>query len=107
MDEHRHRQLEVRARIIKAMAHPTRLFIVEELAKGPLCVSELTGMIGADVSTVSKHLSILSNAGILSHEKRGNQVFYRLQTPCILKFFGCVEAVIESSVEETANMLND
>lgn len=86
--------LESRARIIKAMGHPTRLFMVEELARGERCVCELTDMVGDDISTVSKHLSILRNAGIVSDEKRGNQVFYSLRVPCILKFISCVEAVL-------------
>ena len=42
---------EVRAKIIKAMAHPSRLFIVDELSKRDRCVCELTKMIGADVGT--------------------------------------------------------
>ncbi len=89
-------QLLARTRVIKALSHPTRLFIVEELEKGERCVCELTAMIGADVSTVSKHLSILRQAGILEDDKRGNQVFYRLKVPCILNFFGCVESVLHS-----------
>ena len=82
-----------RARIIKALAHPVRLFFVEELARQERCVCELTEMVGFDISTVSKHLSVLKNAGIVIDDKRGNQVFYRLVTPCILNFFGCIEAV--------------
>ncbi len=56
---------------------------------------ELTEMVGADISTVSKHLSILKNAGIIIDDKRGNQVYYRLRVPCILDFFRCIESVIE------------
>ena len=56
---------------------------------------DLTEKIGADVSTVSKHLSVLKGAGIVRDDKRGVQVFYRLRVPCILNFFGCVEAVLE------------
>ncbi len=56
---------------------------------------ELTEKIGADISTVSKHLAILKKVGIIGDEKRGNQVFYRLKVPCILDFFRCVESVIE------------
>jgi ArsR family transcriptional regulator len=54
-------------------------------------------MIGADISTVSKHLSVLKQAGILSDEKRGLQVWYTLKVPCILNFFGCVEDVLKSN----------
>ena len=88
-------KLEARAKVMKALAHPTRLFIVDELSRGERCVRDLTEKIGADVSTVSKHLSVLKRAGIVHDDKRGVQVFYRLRVPCILNFFGCVEAVLE------------
>ncbi len=86
---------EARARVIRALAHPSRLLIVDELAKGERCVCELTELVGSDISTVSKHLSVMKKAGIVRDDKRGLQVFYRLCCPCILKFFDCVEAVIE------------
>ena len=81
------------ARIIKALAHPTRLFIVDELSRGERCVCELKDMIGVEMPTVSRHLGVLKGAGILEDEKRGLQVFYRLRVPCVLNFFKCVEAV--------------
>ena len=88
-------QMEDRARVMKALAHPSRLFIVDELSNGERCVCELTEMIGADVSTVSKHLALLKQAGVVLDERRGQQVFYRLRVPCILNFLGCVEAVLD------------
>jgi len=94
-----------RARIVKALAHPTRLFIVDELAKGERCVCELTAMVGADISTVSKHLSLLKAAGIIVDEKRGTQVFYSLRVGCVLKFFDCVEAVMRSVAKEDQETL--
>ena len=92
--------LEARAKVMKALAHPTRLFIVDELSRGERCVCELTDLIDADVSTVSKHLSVLKVAGVVRDDKRGAQVFYRLRVPCILNFFGCVEAVLQEAVRE-------
>jgi DNA-binding transcriptional ArsR family regulator len=100
MDKRTQARFEARAEIIKAMAHPTRLFIVDELSRQERCVCELTEMIGADVSTVSKHLSVLKTAGILEDEKRGSQVFYRLKMPCVLKFFSCVETVLNLRAKE-------
>lgn len=97
VEQERKKHLQARAQVLKAMAHPTRLFIIEELEKEERCVCDLTEQIGADVSTVSKHLSVLKQAGIVIDDKRGNQVFYRLRVPCILNFFGCVESVLESS----------
>jgi len=87
------RRYAAKARVIKSLAHPTRLFLVEELAKGERYVCELRDMIGADISTVSKHLAILKAAGIVADDKRGLQVFYRLETACVLGFFDCVQQV--------------
>jgi ArsR family transcriptional regulator len=100
VDEKTQARFEARARIIKAMAHPTRLFMVDELAKGERCVCELTEMVGADMSTVSKHLAILKGAGIVADERRGNQVFYSLRVPCVLHFFDCVETVMRRNAEQ-------
>ena len=94
--------MECRAKVMKALAHPSRLFIVDELSRGERCVCELTEMIGADVSTVSKHLAVLREAGLVLDERRGVQIFYRLRVPCILNFFGCVEAVLEETARERA-----
>ena len=105
MNEKSRLQLHARARIIKALAHPTRLFVVDELSKGERCVCELTEMIGSDISTVSKHLSVLKHAGILEDEKRGVQVWYRLRVPCILNFFGCVEDVLKSNVTQARRVM--
>jgi len=99
MDPKIQARLEHRARILKALAHPTRLFIVDELSRAERCVCELTEMIGADVSTVSRHLSILKNAGILQDEKRGLQVFYSLRISCLPGFFGCVEDVLKVNAQ--------
>lgn len=96
IDKKTQARYEARAEIIRAMGHPTRLFMVDELSRGERCVCELTEMVGADVSTVSKHLSVLKNAGIVADEKRGSQVFYTLVMPCVLNFFSCVETVLRS-----------
>lgn len=84
---------KAQARIMKALAHPTRLFIVNELSRGERCVCELTDMIGVEMPTVSRHLSQLKNAGIVDDDKRGAQVFYRLRAPCVMNFFKCVSEV--------------
>ena len=96
---------EARARIIKAMSHPTRLFMVDELSRGERCVCELTEMVGDDISTISKHLSILRGAGIVADEKRGTQVFYSLRVPCVLNFFSCVESVLKTNAKEQAALV--
>ncbi len=96
---------DARARIMKALAHPTRLFIVDELSGGERCVQELTELIGADMSTVSKHLSLLKGAGLVEDDKRGTQVYYRLKATCVLNFFGCLESVMQINAREHLRML--
>ena len=84
---------KTQARIIKALAHPTRLFLVDELSRGERCVNDLTARIGAGMPTVSRHLSQLKAAGIVDDEKRGAHVFYRLRSVCVRDFFKCINAV--------------
>lgn len=96
---------EARAKILKAMAHPSRLLVIEELQKKERCVNELTDMVGADTSTVSKHLTVLKNAGLVADEKRGNSIYYRLRVPCIMDFMGCVENVLSENAREHAHIL--
>jgi ArsR family transcriptional regulator len=97
---------EARARVFKALAHPTRLWITEQLAEEERCVCSLVEPLGADFSTVSKHLSILKEAGIVIDEKRGKQVFYSLRVPCVLNFMRCVEDVIENRIREQVSCLS-
>lgn len=87
--------LEARAEFFKAMGHPTRLAIVDMLVNGERCVCEIKENIDADVSTISRHLSLLRTVGILSSVKRGNKVFFSLECPCIMSFYSCVETVIQ------------
>jgi ArsR family transcriptional regulator len=89
-----------RAHVLKALAHPARLFMIEELGKKPYCVCELTEMVGLDVSTVSKHLSLLKNAGLVKDEKKGKQVYYSLRMRCVLNFLDCVEAVLREQARD-------
>lgn len=106
MDEKTLAKYEARARIVKAMAHPARLLIVDELGKnGERCVCELTELIGSDMSTVSRHLTQLKRAGVIVDEKRGQMVFYRLRVSCVLDFFDCIESVIKCQVRDQQQLL--
>ena len=86
--------LNTRALIFKALGHPTRLAIVDLLADAERCVCDINDHFPADLSTVSRHLADLREVGLLARDKRGNQVLYRLECPCITTFYGCLEKVI-------------
>ena len=100
-------RLEARARVLKALAHPTRLFLIEALSETRHCVNDLTEMVGADTSTVSKHLSILRDAGLIRDEKHGKQVFDTLRIPCALNFLDCVEAVLRERARDGLAVVDD
>ncbi len=105
MDGKRKSYLEAKSRVLKALGHPTRLLIAEELGQSERCVCEFVDMTGVDYSTISRHLTVMKQAGLIEDEKRGKQVFYRLRVPCVLNFMECVEEVIRSGAEEQINML--
>ena len=97
---------EARAKIIKALAHPARLFIVDELSRGvERCVCELTEMVGVEMSTVSRHLTVLKNVGLVEDEKRGAQVYYRIRCGCVPDFFDCVESVMKCNRRDQRKLL--
>lgn len=91
--------LRSQAQVFKALGHPARLQMAMALADGEQCVCELTELVGLDMSTISKHLSVLTAAGVLVSDKRANKVFYRLRTPCVTKVFTCLQ-----DAQNTANM---
>jgi ArsR family transcriptional regulator len=69
---------------------------VETLERGECCVCEFVNQIGSDFSTVSKHLTVLKDAGIVEDDKRGQMVYYRLKVPCLLRFMDCIDNVCEA-----------
>ena len=85
------------------MANATRLVIVDTLSGGDRTVGELTDIVNLDISTVSRHLLVLRNAGIVSGRRDGNSIIYHLRTPCVLNFMSCVEKVIAHESEEPDN----
>lgn len=82
------------ARIHKALANEARLLIVDRLTGCECSVGELASAVALEMSTVSKHLSILLSCGIVDNRKEGNVVLYRLLTPCILDMFSCCNQVL-------------
>ncbi|MFP4285939.1 MAG: ArsR/SmtB family transcription factor, partial [Desulfovermiculus sp.] len=65
-----------------------------------------TEMVGADVSTVSKHLSLLKESGLVEYDKRGTQIFYSLAAPCVLNFFDCLEALLHNQMHKQLAWMN-
>lgn len=105
MDKKTQELYKAKAHILKALGHPTRLWMAEQLSQGERCVCEFVKEIDADFSTVSKHLNILKQAGIVEDEKRGLNVYYKLKVPCILNSMRCVEAVLASQLQSQKDLM--
>jgi len=67
--------------ILKALAHPTRIAIVERLLEGEQTAGEIFSLFSFDISTVSRHLSVLKNAGLISNRREGASLIYNIATP--------------------------
>lgn len=91
--------LKQEARVLRALASEPRLRIIRRLAQGECCVCDLVDLIGGDQSTVSKHLALLRDTGIVEGDRRGQHVYYRLLTPCVLSFLSCATAVLRERRE--------
>ena len=74
--------------------------MLDALAEGEMCVCDLTKLVGADQSTVSKHLAVLKNAGIVDDRKDGVMTFYRVKIRCLQGFWGCIESVLKQNLKE-------
>jgi len=102
------RELEhyrMKAEVLKAMAHPLRLAMVEFLKDRERCVCEIVEHLGAGQPNISRHLALMVRAGVLSNRKEGLKVFYRVRTPCVLYFLSCVDGVIRARVKRTRALL--
>jgi len=93
------------AGIVKALAHPIRIAILDFLEGGPQCVCDIAKHVGSERSNVSRHLSVMVNAGILDCHKTGLKVNYRLKCPCILDFFSCISGVFKEQAKENSQLL--
>lgn len=69
----------------KALGEPMRLRILQTVCKKPLTVGEIVAAVGATQANVSKHLSLLAAAGILTREKDGQCVYYSMKDQLAVK----------------------
>jgi len=92
-----------RAGTLKALAHPSRLLMLEALVEGERCVCDLRQLVGLDLSTVSKHLSLLREAGLVTDERRGSRVYYRLCCPAASKLLEALAGPLDELARRRAH----
>jgi len=96
---------EKQAEIAKAIAHPLRIAVVNFLKDGEQCVCDIAQYVGSERSNVSRHLSVMVNAGLLEYRKEGLKVIYRLKCACIVDFFSCVSRVLKQQAKDNERLL--
>ncbi len=92
------------ADILKAIAHPLRLEILDNLKKDPMYVQQIAAKVNSERSNVSRHLAVMVNAGILNYVRSGKNVVYELKTPCILNSLDCAAGVIKENKKTTKSL---
>ena len=96
---------EKQAGIVKAIAHPLRIAVLDFLKDGEQCVFDIAQHLGSERSNVSRHLSVMISAGVLEHRKEGLKVIYKLKTPCIVQFLSCATGVLKQQAKENEKLL--
>lgn len=94
-----------KAGVFQALAHPTRVAIVEYLNEGEQSVGELCKKVGVEQANASQHLAILRNKHIVQTRKTGNQIFYRLRDPAFGKVLTALREYFLAHVTETLELL--
>ncbi len=102
---HEKERLTLKAEVFKAMGHPLRLGVIEFLQNGEMCVCDIVAHVGTEISNVSKHLSILKKAGIVTDRRDGLKIMYSLTMSCASDFARCVEGVVIKRIEDQRSVM--
>jgi DNA-binding transcriptional ArsR family regulator len=96
-----------KADIFQALAHPTRIAIVELLANGELSAGELMAKLGMEQANISQHLAVLRAKQIVVNRKVGNQVFYSVRDPIIIKVLALMRRYFQKNLKGALELLNE
>ena len=98
---------EYKANVFQALAHPTRIAILEALRDGELAAGAIQEQLGIEQANLSQHLSILRSRQIVAHRKEGNQVFYSLRNPVLVEVLGMMRRYFQAHLSEARQMLGE
>jgi DNA-binding transcriptional ArsR family regulator len=98
---------EYKAGIFQALAHPTRIAILEVLRNGELSTRAIQDELGVEQANLSQHLAILRSRMIVAHRKEGNQVFYSVQNRVLIRVLDLMRQYYQANLSESVKMLNE
>src|SRR6266571_5719692 len=96
-----------KAEIFHALAHPTRIAIVEALRDGEMSAGQLIEQLGLEQANASQHLSVLRGKQIVASRKEGNQVFYSLRDPVLIEVLDILKRYFYSHLSQTMSMMKE
>lgn len=99
--------IELRAEILKALAQPTRLKIIDFLRDGERCVCEIFPAIDEEQSNTSRHLSMMLSAGVLSRRKDGLKIYYKIKQPEVLQIDDIVTQIVKQEISVRHDLLKN
>lgn len=98
---------QFKANIFQALAHPTRIAIIEVLRDGELPAGAIIERLGLEQANASQHLAILRAKQIVNSRKEGNQVFYSVRDPLLIEVLDIMRRYFQAHVEEAMTMLRE
>ncbi len=98
---------EYKASIFQALAHPTRIAIVEVLREGEISARAIQEKLGIEQANLSQHLAILRSREIVAHRKEGNQVFYSLRNRVLIKVLDMMRQYYQANLSDAVQMLKE
>jgi DNA-binding transcriptional ArsR family regulator len=96
-----------KADIFQALAHPTRIAILELLSGQELSAGALIERLGMEQANVSQHLAVLRTKQLVVNRKVGNQVFYSVRDPIIIKVLALMKTYFHAHLKEALGMLDE
>jgi DNA-binding transcriptional ArsR family regulator len=96
-----------KADIFQALAHPTRIAIIELLEGGELSAGELMEKLGMEQANISQHLAVLRAKQLVVNRKAGNQVFYAVRDPIIIKVLALMRRYFQKHLKEALELLSE
>jgi ArsR family transcriptional regulator len=98
---------QFKARVFQALAHPTRIAVIDALRGGERTAGALQTALGVEQANLSQHLAVLRANGLVATRRAGNQIFYEIRDPVLTKVLDLLKRYFYSHLTETQDMLRE
>ena len=101
------RVLELKAEILKALAQPTRLKILELLRNGERCICEIVPAINGEQSNISRHISLMQKSNLVTTRKDGVKVMVKVSDPRVFEILDSIALLLKKQIIETGKLVHE